>query len=59
MKKVKDSKFKGYRTYMAIGAIIATIAASSLGEITILSPEVTNSIVVLLGALAAYFRSKA
>ena len=52
-------KLKGNRTYFAIGAIILTVIASSIGDIKILTPEVTSAIVSLLGALAVYFRSKA
>ncbi len=49
---------KGKRTYFAIGAIVLTVAASSLGDVKILTPEVTTALVALFGALAAYFRSQ-
>ena len=55
----KKITLKGNRTYLSIAAIILTVLASSLGDVKMLTPEVTSGIVTLLGALAAYFRSVA
>jgi hypothetical protein len=50
---------KGKKTYIALGAIVMTVAASVLPNQTILTPDVTAAIVALLAALAAYLRSLA
>jgi len=51
--------FKGKRTYGAIAAIVIIAGMAVLESVVILSPEITASIIGLLGALAVYFRHEA
>ena len=50
---------KGFRTYGTIVAIVIVAGISVLEGTVILSPEVTASVIGLLGALAMYFRKLA
>lgn len=51
--------FKGKRTYGFIIATVIVAVATILEGVVILSPEVTAGVIVLLGALAGYFRKVA
>lgn len=52
---------KGYRTYLSIAAVVLVTLAGIVetGGVAVLSPEVTAATVVVLSAIAAFFRRQA